>query len=83
MDGLGYYLSSRGFRGPFWSVSDVKAGRPLELAGVNLYCIKKQLVDAKGGPNSRQGGPLAGLGAAGRPSVLLSGWRPGQNVATG
>lgn len=50
MDGLGYYLSSRSFKGPFHRVEDVKRGIEQELPSISLYCVRKELLDAKGGP---------------------------------
>ncbi|KAI8477232.1 MAG: S-adenosyl-L-methionine-dependent methyltransferase [Monoraphidium minutum] len=50
LDAQGYYISSAGFQGPFLKAEDLAAGRPVTLAAITLYCVKKLLVDANGGP---------------------------------
>ena len=56
LDEMGFYLSDHGFKGPFISVEDIKAGKPIKLANVNLYCVKKTLRDAtlKNGSGGRR-----------------------------
>lgn len=70
MDELGYYISSRSFKGPYLAVADIRAMKPINLLGINLYCVKKELTDAfragkrgsrrllreGGGDNSSSGG---------------------------
>jgi len=46
MDEMGFYLSDQGFKGPFLEVDDIRAGKPIKLSTVNLYCIKKTLRDS-------------------------------------
>lgn len=46
LDEQGYYISQFGFRGPFLNSQDIRAGRPITLDSVNLYCVKKTLQDA-------------------------------------
>lgn len=56
MDGLGYYISSRGFKGPFIPAADIRGGRPVHLLGINLYCVKKALRDAIAAAGGGRGG---------------------------
>ncbi len=63
---MGFYLSDHGFKGPFISVEDIKAGKPIKLDNVNLYCVKKTLRDAslKSGSGGRRLLMLDGAPAA-------------------
>ena len=46
MDGLGYYMSSRSFKGPFLSDAEVRGNKPVTLSSITLFCVKKELRDA-------------------------------------
>ncbi|KIY99432.1 hypothetical protein MNEG_8530 [Monoraphidium neglectum] len=55
----GYYISTQGFQGPFINIDDIEAGRPSSLPSHSLYCVKKLLIDAAGGPNKRRPSDVA------------------------
>lgn len=73
MDELGYYISPRSFKGPFLTASEIRAAAPVNLNGINLYCVKKELRDAiaaagggrRGAARRRLAGRLGGGGAEG------------------
>jgi hypothetical protein len=46
LDDQGYYVSNTGYKGPFLPGADLQAKKPIELKGVNLFCVKKTLHDA-------------------------------------
>lgn len=46
MDDLGYYMSSRSFKGPFLTDAEVRGKKSVTLTGITLFCVKKELRDA-------------------------------------
>ena len=62
MDGLGYYMSSRSFKGPFLTDAEVRGKKPVTLSGITLFCVKKQLRDAVAAVSGSRRGLLASSG---------------------
>jgi hypothetical protein len=46
LDDQGYYVSHVGYKGPFLASSNLQAKKRVDLGGVNLFCVKKELHDA-------------------------------------
>lgn len=65
MDDLGYYISSRSFKGPFLTVAEIRADKPVVLMGLNLYCVKKELRNAIAAAGGGRRGAARRLTASG------------------
>lgn len=74
VDSLGYYISTRSFKGPFLPVADVRAKKVLALSGINLYCVKKELRDAVTAASSGRRGLLSSGSSRRQAEAAWSTW---------
>jgi hypothetical protein len=69
LDERDYYVSDKGFKGPFLRPEDIRAGTA-PIQGMNLFCVRRPLLDAVAG-----GAPMAAAAPAAAPPVAAAGRR--------